>query len=923
MSFFTILETLLLGPLKLAFEIIFMLANRFIGHPGLTIIMLSLIMNILVLPLYRRADAMQEEARDTEARLSRGVSHIKKTFSGDERMMILQTYYRQNGYKPTDVLNSSVSLLLEIPFFMAAYQFLSNLELLNGVSLGPIKDLGAPDGLLVIGSIAINVLPILMTLINVISSAIYVKGFPLKTKIQLYAMALFFLVFLYNSPAGLAFYWTLNNIFSLVKNIFYKLKNPRKILALLASATGIALLVFGLCFYDIGLTKKKVFIVGLGVLLQLPLIAPLVMSRVRNRMGEPKPNHKMFILGSLFLTLLLGLLIPSTYISASPQEYVDITNFHHPMWYIVSSTCLAAGTFLVWMRVFYWLASPRGKEIFDKLVWILSGVMLVNYMFFGTNLGVISSSLQYEMWPFPTMEEQIINILVIVAVTVVMYLFGCKWHRATITVLLTANIALGLMSGINIVTIANSIGEVSAQLANQKGSTPTFSLSKNGKNVVVLMMDRAIGEYVPYIFNEKPELEEKFAGFTYYANTISFGGYTNFGIPAVLGGYEYTPVEMNRRDTELLVSKQNEALKLMPVLFAENGFEVTVCDPVYANYQLISDVSIYDDYPKIKAYITKGKFSEASQKERVVANNHRNFFCFSIMKSMPLSVQSVIYNNGRYNQAISHDNAVYSIQIAENMSQATGLSASFMESYNAISNLSYMTDVSEDEINTFLIMSNDTTHDPMLLQEPEYTPNAILDNREYDEENTERFTVDGKTLNMTTAFQMSHYHTNMAAMIQLGKWFDYLRENSIYDNTRIILVSDHGRDLANINELIFNMESGSIDVELYFPLLMVKDFDSEEFVTSHEFMTNADVPTLAVTGLINDPRNPFTGKPINNSEKTAHEQFIILSDELKTYVNNGETFLPARWASVKDNLWEESNWTLYNTETVLTEHRAP
>lgn len=186
-----------------------------------------------------------------------------------------------------------------------------------------------------------------------------------------------------------------------------------------------------------------------------------------------------------------------------------------------------------------------------------------------------------------------------------------------------------------------------------------------------------------------------------------------------------------------------------------------------------------------------------------------------------------------------------------------------------------------------------------------------------------RFKVHCETLNMTTAFQMSHYHTNMAAMIQLGKWFDYLRENSIYDNTRIILVSDHGRDLANINELIFNMESGSIDVELYFPLLMVKDFDSEEFVTSHEFMTNADVPTLAVTGLINDPRNPFTGKPINNSEKTAHEQFIILSDELKTYVNNGETFLPARWASVKDNLWEESNWTLYNTETVLTEHRAP
>ena len=52
----------------------------------------------------------------------------------------------------------------------------------------------------------------------------------MKTKIQLYGMAIFFFFFLYDSPAGLLFYWTLNNVFSLVKNIFYKLKNPGLIL---------------------------------------------------------------------------------------------------------------------------------------------------------------------------------------------------------------------------------------------------------------------------------------------------------------------------------------------------------------------------------------------------------------------------------------------------------------------------------------------------------------------------------------------------------------------------------------------------------------------------------------------------------------------------------------------------------------------
>ena len=70
--------------------------------------------------------------------------------------MILQTYYRQNNYKPTDALKGSVSLLLQIPFFMAAYNFLSTLSELQGKDFGPIKDLGSPDGLLVIGGIAIN-----------------------------------------------------------------------------------------------------------------------------------------------------------------------------------------------------------------------------------------------------------------------------------------------------------------------------------------------------------------------------------------------------------------------------------------------------------------------------------------------------------------------------------------------------------------------------------------------------------------------------------------------------------------------------------------------------------------------------------------------------------------------------------------------
>ena len=923
MTFLSILSSIFIGPLKLVFEIIFELANRIVNHPGLSIIFLSLVMNILVLPLYKRADAMQEAARDIELKLSRGVSHIKKTFSGDERMMILQTYYRQNNYKPTSALNGSVSLLLEIPFFMAAYQFLSHLEILNGVSLGPIADLGKPDGMLVIGSLAINVLPFLMTFVNVISSAIYLKGFPLKTKIQLYAMAGFFLVFLYTSPAGLVFYWTLNNVFSLVKTIFYKIKNPKKVLNIMTFLLGLVTLAFSIFFYKTTLPQNKVILILIGVLLLLPLLLSLTAGKIKlKQRAVPQPSRKTFILGGLLLTVIVGVLIPSAYIHASPQEYVDITYFHNPLWYIVSAASLAAGFFLVWFNVFYWLANDKGKVIFEKIIWVLCGYSLVNYMFFGTNLGNISAKLQYDTGMAFTVTEHVLNIVVLLAVAALMIFVISKWKRAVALVLTTAIIATGGMAAVNIVGINKSIDQLSSLQNTEASGIPTFQLSKTGKNVVVLMLDRALSGYVPYIMNERPELKEQFAGFTYYPNTLSFGGHTNFGTPAMLGGYEYTPVEFNKRDEESLASKQNEAIKVVPTIFANNGYEVTVCDPVYANYLWLPDITIFDDNENINAYITKGKFSDVRVKQSVIDNNNRNFFCFSFMKSMPLALQPAIYNGGRYNAITSLESGeVAGAQTITSMSTATGANPTFEDAYNTLTSLSSITRITEEETNTYLFMVNDTPHDPILLQAPNYEPSGIVDNTEYDASHADRFKIGDDELKIETTEHMAHYHANMASLIQLGKWFDFMRENGVYDNTRIILVADHGRDLGQFDELLHDNKDPAKDAQLYNPLLMVKDFGSQEFTTSDEFMTNADVPTLSLEGLIESPVNPFTNKEINSDAKTARKQHVIVSMDWNIAEHPENTYLPARWATVSDNIFDKNNWTFYDEVTILKDYK--
>ena len=906
MSVFTALYNLLVGPLELFFEVIFSFANRISQNPGISIVFLSLVMNFLLLPLYKQADAIQDQERETENKLKHWVTHIKKTFKGDERFMMLQTYYRQNHYKQTDVLKGSISLLLEIPFFIAAYNFLSDLQLLNGCSFGPIQNLGTPDGMLVIAGVSINVLPILMTVVNLISSVIYTKGLPLRSKIQLYGMAALFLILLYQSPAGLVLYWTLNNVFSLVKNLFVKMKIPKVALYGSSSVLG-AVLFFAVLFVrPASSLRKQVLLLGVLLLLQLPLILYFIGKKVQIKKPQTisKKEKTIFYLGTVLMALLVGVLIPSAVIHASPEEFINTVTYSSPLLYVLNTALLAVGTFVIWFSIFYKLARPLGKRWMGFAIWALSGTAIINYMFFGKNYGTLSANLQFTTAPIFSVKQQMINLLVMLIAIAVLYLIWKKKQDLIKIVYFAVCIAVVGMSVFNIIQIHTVTSEKIEQLKATDANAVQIPLNKNGKNVIVIMLDRAISGYVPYIFNEKPELQQQFSGFTYYPNTISYGPVTNIAAPSLYGGYEYTPTEMNKRDQESLESKHNEALKVMPVLFRNHGFETTVCDPSYAGYSWIPDLSIYDEYPEINKYITIGRHPDDPQQAAATTDESRyhNFFCYSIFKIVPMAVQPSIYNGGTYNASNTPTE-----QIFRNASKADGLKSGFMDSYSVLKKLSDFSNITDSTQNTFIMLSNDTAHEPMLLQEPEYEPALHVDNTAYDAEHTDRFVLNGKRLHMDNQEQIVHYHANMASLIQLGKWFDYMRENDVYDNTRIIIVSDHGRGLNQFDNMQFGPNACE-NVMFFNSLLLVKDFNSTEFKTDNQFMTVADVPTIATNGLVENPKNPFTEKPLNNEAKYNQPHRIFFSDVYDVNINNGNTFLPGTWITVHDNIFDMNNW---------------
>ena len=97
---------------------------------------------------------------------------------------------------------------------------------------------------------------------------------------------------------------------------------------------------------------------------------------------------------------------------------------------------------------------------------------------------------------------------------------------------------------------------------------------------------------------------------------------------------------------------------------------------------------------------------------------------------MPLFLQKTFYNDGSYNQSKTTAAATTGNQIvSENALVADGMNKSFTDAYSVLQNMNSMTNITDDSTNTFLMMTNDTTHEPMLLQEPEYLPADHVDNR--------------------------------------------------------------------------------------------------------------------------------------------------------------------------------------------------
>lgn len=908
MTIIDILYNIIIFPIELIIETVYSFLNTLVKtNHGFSIIGLSIFVSLLCLPLYLKADRIQENERLIQKKLSGKISSIQKHFSGNEKYMILSMYYRINHYHPIMALRSSLSLLIQIPFFIAAYHFLSHFEPLKNSSFLIIKDLSLSDKLLSFNSFSINLLPIIMTVINVITGIIYSKGFPFKDRLQLYLMAAIFLVLLYNAPAALTLYWTCNNIFSLFKNIFIKFKHPLRILYILILASCLILCIYIFNFRpNTQGHSKKLFIMILFAFASLPVFLYIIKTIGKKYFSHlklyEKEIKKMFILVSIAIFVLCSLYIPFNMIASDPFEFIQITSNESIFSILLIPVIIGLGIFIFWPVYLYNLSSVKIKIFwaFFYLLLLLSGI--INLLLFSGNYGMITKTLTFQIGTEFSVNKLfwISSIFLSMLVfALILFIFKRKYFLilSSIVTILIITIILACFPKINDIykgqisyqNIKKNNPNTNTSIGGEGDNTqeliqPVINLSRTGKNVIVIMLDRAISAYLPLIFNDLDYLKQKFSGFTYYPNTVSYFGSTILGIPPLLGGYEYTPEKLHERNNMLMIDKHNEAAMVMPEIFRQNNYSVSVFDIPYINYQNVMDTSFYTE-KDISAFNLSGKYDEIFINElgdnapitmNPIITLKRNFIMFSIFKIASPIFRKYIYRNGSYWNA--SENNLYDIIETINY-------------YSILHYLPQMTNI-EETGNNFMIMVNQLTHKASFLQYPEYKI-------------TKNITDYGPDYFNGDKYSFQNYHTLAAAFILLSNWFEELHKMNVYNNTRIIIVADH--DAGCVRPMLSN-ELNTI-LSGYNPLLLFKDFYSTgEIMTDMSFMTNADTPLLAVHNLFPNVLNPFTGNELSADKENGVSIYLGGSSQPSGFPGWEALNKTSNFYYVTDNIFDLNNW---------------
>ena len=218
------------GPIRDAIVSVLGLLYALVPNYGWGIIIFSILSKIVFFPLNQK----QAESMKNMAKLQPKMKEINEKYKSNpqEKQRRTLLLYKENKVNP---ISGCLPILIQIPIFFALYAaFSDSYELWKSPFIsGWIEDLSEPDtvyhfadDLPIIGGLNLNVLPLLMGVTQYLQSkfTMITTTDSSQQKIMQF-LPLMLIFFFWNMPSGVILYWTVQNILSVVQQLYANAKN--------------------------------------------------------------------------------------------------------------------------------------------------------------------------------------------------------------------------------------------------------------------------------------------------------------------------------------------------------------------------------------------------------------------------------------------------------------------------------------------------------------------------------------------------------------------------------------------------------------------------------------------------------------------------------------------------------------------------
>lgn len=190
---------------------------------GLAIIVITVIIKLLFWPLTRASTRSMKRMQALQPQMKA----LQEKYKDDPKRMNvkLMEFMKENKVSP---LGGCLPMVIQIPVFIGFYQMLQNSIELRGASFLWACDLSQPDTVAILAGFPINPLPLIMGATQLWQARLTPPSpgmDPVQAKMMQY-MPLMFIFILYNFSSGLALYWTVQNLLSILQMKLTKASDP-------------------------------------------------------------------------------------------------------------------------------------------------------------------------------------------------------------------------------------------------------------------------------------------------------------------------------------------------------------------------------------------------------------------------------------------------------------------------------------------------------------------------------------------------------------------------------------------------------------------------------------------------------------------------------------------------------------------------